>query len=130
MLQFLVVNEKLALSGRSQEWHFLCGLQHDNVLPCLRVFPVPSPAHARRVMCMVSPLCDADLGAAIDSQWVNTAFREPPSEAERVSLAKQLTSGLAYLHENDVAHRDIKPGNILLKGRKPLIADFGNTNPN
>ena len=32
---------------------------------------------------------------------------------------------LAYAHQLDIKHRDIKPGNILIKGSDPYLADFG-----
>ena len=47
-----------------------------------------------------------------------------------VVLMKQIASGVAFLHNKDVVHRDIKPGNILLK-LSPIrhavvkLGDFG-----
>ena len=111
--------------GRKQEWEFLEHLQHEAVLPCLRAFLVPSPASSRQVVCMVTPLCASDLCEAIQTKWVNTDFAGVVTPAQRLTLAAQLCSGLAYLHMSRVAHRDIKPGNVLVQGRKLLIADLG-----
>jgi cell division cycle 2-like len=46
------------------------------------------------------------------------------SESKRILF--QLTSGVAYLHENWILHRDLKTSNLLLNNRGQLkIADFG-----
>ena len=38
---------------------------------------------------------------------------------------KQIVSGVEYLHDEGILHRDIKLGNILMKGDTVKIADFG-----
>ncbi|OHT12724.1 CAMK family protein kinase [Tritrichomonas foetus] len=43
-----------------------------------------------------------------------------------VEVGKQIVHALCYCHEKGVAHRDIKPGNILLDNlARPRVADFG-----
>ncbi len=127
--QFVTLPEQrlaaAAVSGRLQEWEFLLGLRHPAVLPCVHAFEAPSPANAFCVVCMITPQGDCDLGAAIEARWSNTAFDGHVSVPERLQLAAQLCAGLAYLHEHRVAHRDIKPGNVLLAGRALLLADLG-----
>ncbi|KTW31615.1 hypothetical protein T552_00253 [Pneumocystis carinii B80] len=47
------------------------------------------------------------------------------------SFIKDIASGLTFLHENDMIHRDLKPGNCLLQSTKKslypraLVSDFG-----
>ena len=38
---------------------------------------------------------------------------------------KQICAGLSYLHGKKVAHRDIDPRNIMLKGDVIKLVDFG-----
>lgn len=51
---------------------------------------------------------------------------EPFLTSEVKTLLQQLTSGVAYLHNNWILHRDLKTSNLLLNNRGQLkIADFG-----
>jgi len=44
-----------------------------------------------------------------------------------VTIMAQVLDGLDYAHHQDIIHRDIKPGNILMESRskRPIILDFG-----
>ena len=49
------------------------------------------------------------------------------SDNDSLAVMKQIMSGINYLHSEDIVHRDIKPGNILVASENPLLlhlADF------
>jgi serine/threonine protein kinase/Flp pilus assembly protein TadD len=52
--------------------------------------------------------------------------RGTPSLRDALDLAIQIAGGLAAAHAQNIVHRDIKPGNIILsKDHLPKIVDFG-----
>jgi glycogen synthase kinase 3 beta len=40
-------------------------------------------------------------------------------------ISYPIIRGLLYIHSRGICHRDIKPHNILLKGKNAVICDFG-----
>jgi serine/threonine protein kinase len=51
---------------------------------------------------------------------------EPPQHPSDLSQFHGcLAAGVRWLHEHDIRHKDIKPGNILIHGTTVLICDFG-----
>lgn len=63
-----------------------------------------------------------DLGQMIRAQG-------PPTMVEALEIIEQVASGLADAHDAGLVHRDIKPGNVLVRRRpgaiRAYLADFG-----
>ncbi|MCB9743373.1 MAG: protein kinase, partial [Alphaproteobacteria bacterium] len=47
----------------------------------------------------------------------------PPEEAARVTA--QLARALQHAHSRGLIHRDVKPGNVIFDGERPVLTDFG-----
>ncbi|MDR6975902.1 hypothetical protein J2X68_002590 [Streptomyces sp. 3330] len=70
-------------------------------------------------------------------QWLATEYVPAPSLADWVaahgplprtallSLAAELCGALQAVHQAGLAHRDVKPGNVLLARDRPRLIDFG-----
>ncbi|KAH7070246.1 kinase-like domain-containing protein [Paraphoma chrysanthemicola] len=66
-----------------------------------------------------SPVADRDLAQLLDSDLTRREV-----EMLRHSIGC-ITSALAYLHQLDIRHEDLKPSNILVHGFNVLLTDFG-----
>eukprot|EP01128_Nolandella_sp_AFSM9_P003286 TRINITY_DN139_c1_g6_i2.p1 TRINITY_DN139_c1_g6~~TRINITY_DN139_c1_g6_i2.p1 ORF type:complete len:558 (+),score=129.46 TRINITY_DN139_c1_g6_i2:35-1675(+) len=74
---------------------------------------------------LVFEFMDHDLAGLLDSSAKNFI-----GEAQAKCYMKQLFEGLAYLHRNNILHRDIKASNLLVNNEGILkIADFGLARP-
>lgn len=51
--------------------------------------------------------------------------RGPLNPLQLARLARGLGNALASMHHEDVVHRDLKPGNVMMRGDEPCIIDFG-----
>ena len=47
------------------------------------------------------------------------------TEHEKYQIGHDIYSGLAFLHDNRLLHRDIKSANVLLTNKRAVITDFG-----
>lgn len=62
-------------------------------------------------------------GGSLDGAVEDGRYRNDP--AAGLDLLIEIGKALAEVHGLDVAHRDLKPGNILLGRERPLLVDFG-----
>ncbi|KAF5349239.1 hypothetical protein D9756_009417 [Leucocoprinus leucothites] len=90
-------------------------LQHTNVLPFYGVYRLEHPTHNR--ICLVSPW----MGNGNVDEYL---AREP--NADRMSLIRDIASGLKYLHTQNIVHGDLKGANVLVDSSgRACLADFG-----
>lgn len=83
----------------------------------------------------VARIIDGNGQAAVP--FIVTEFIEGPTLTARIRkqgplnplalarLARGLGNALASMHHEDVVHRDLKPGNVMMRGDEPCIIDFG-----
>ena len=83
-------------------------LDHQNVTKILDV------EKNENIVWMIMPFCE--LGD------LNNFYKTRDNSADKNSeVMKQIMMGITYLHRQDIVHRDIKPGNILVASENPLI---------
>lgn len=62
----------------------------------------------------------------IEGPTLETRLRSGPlNRNEAVKLGRDLLDAVEAVHDADTVHRDVKPGNIFLQGRRAMLADFG-----
>ena len=98
----------------TQDLDRLLQLDHPNVLKILNIEKNGS------IIWMIMPLCElGDLNYFYKTREV--------LEETKIEGMRQIAAGIKYLHGQDVVHRDVKPGNILVTSENPfqiLLADF------
>jgi serine/threonine protein kinase len=104
-----ILNHSFNLETRA-----LVHVDHPNILKIYDYF------QHNNYCCLILEYCS---GGSLQS---SIAPHRGLSEEKLLRYLPQITSALAYIHHNNIAHLDIKPGNILIDnyGRSKL-ADFG-----
>jgi serine/threonine-protein kinase len=88
-------------------------LQHPHILP------VHDSGEADGLLYFVMPFIEGESLA----DRLTREGQLPVDEA--VTIASKVGGALHAAHVQGVIHRDVKPGNILLQGGEPIVADFG-----
>ncbi|KAF1780264.1 Protein kinase-like domain [Phytophthora cactorum] len=106
-------------------------LQHGNVLPLEAAEVRRSQGHAEKEALMLFPLASR---GSLQTLLEQTASRGTAAftESECLQFFAKLVDAVAALHALGFAHRDLKPGNILLSDvepMEPLLMDFGSVAP-
>ena len=99
-----------------QELNFWVVLDHNNILPLLRI---------GRLNYRLAAIMPWLQGTLEDELSLNTTF----SEEDALDVALQISEGLQYAYEKyQLVHLDLKPANVLVRSREPLsvqISDWG-----
>ncbi|KAF4985695.1 hypothetical protein FDECE_16385 [Fusarium decemcellulare] len=103
-----------------REIQILKDCQHRNIVSMEEVVVGDDVSRPDNSLFLVLEFVEHDLKSILED------MPEPFLSSEVKRLLLQLTSGIAYLHDNWILHRDLKTSNLLLNNRGQLkIADFG-----
>ena len=103
------------LSDFMVEIEILNELHHENIIKLLDAYYHDSK------LWMLLEYCD---GGALDSIIVD--LEKGLTEKQIAYVCREMCRGLVYLHRNNIIHRDLKAGNVLLTGDGYVkLADFG-----
>jgi eukaryotic-like serine/threonine-protein kinase len=96
-----------------REIRILGRLRHPNILPLLH------SSEAGGSLYYVAPYI---AGSSLQKRL---AREGPLPIGDVVRIARDVAAALDYAHSQDVIHRDVKPGNVLLDDDRALVCDFG-----
>lgn len=121
----ITCNRHLKKEDAVTEVEHLLRLQHAHIVRLVGTYTI-----RRQLAILLYPAADWDLDAFLDDQLeIAEALQESNARAlERFFGC--LANAMAFIHEHNVKHMDIKPKNILVKQRaigvyRVYIADFG-----
>ncbi len=100
----------------SREIQTLKAVCHPNVVELLQVY---EPYGERRATVLAFMEADSDLGDVLRRRR-GLGPDEQLSDGTRRGIAVQLLAALGHVHHRGMIHRDVKPGNILVRFGEPL----------
>jgi serine/threonine-protein kinase len=87
-------------------------LHHPNILPLL------DSGEGAGSLYFITPYISGSLQLRLEQDG-------PLPLSEVISIARDIASALDHAREQDVIHRDVKPGNVLLEQERAVVCDFG-----
>src|SRR6266566_267499 len=96
-----------------REIQLAASLQHPHIVPLL------AAGHADDLVYYTMPLIEGE------SLRAKLAHQGELPIAEAVRILRDVADALAYAHAHGVAHRDIKPDNVLITNHHAVVTDFG-----
>ncbi|TGZ67151.1 hypothetical protein CRM22_004944 [Opisthorchis felineus] len=118
----LVVKEVLNNSKENEqtlirEVSVLRNLKHPNILTCLAIVV------RNKRLCLVTEYIDR---GSVHQILLDSPEEQPPSFCTRVSFARDIATGMAFIHENNIVHRDLTTHNCLARqDGSVVVSDFG-----
>ena len=99
-----------------QECKFLSQIKHPNIVQYLGTFSDPDT----KAPVLIMELMDESL-----TNFLHSAAEPVPYNLQ-VDITHDIAIALAYLHSNNIIHRDLSSNNVLLlAGRRAKVSDFG-----
>ena len=100
-----------------QECSFLSAIRHPNIVQYLGSYQDPET----QLPVLLMELMDDSLTKFLEQS------QEPLSFHTQVNICHDIALALAYLHSNDILHRDLSSNNVLLigAGNRAKVTDFG-----
>ena len=107
------VAAELSVERFRREIHLAAKLQHPHIVPLLSAGEVDGAPY------FTMPFVE---GESLRARLSRVGALPVP---EVVRILREVVSALGYAHKHGVAHRDIKPDNIMLTDEFALVTDFG-----
>ena len=99
-----------------QECTFLESIRHPHIVQYLGVTTDPDS----RLLVLLMELLDENLTKMLEHS------PQPPAYHVQVDICHDIALAVAYLHSNDIIHRDLSSNNVLIIAkRKAKVTDFG-----
>src|SRR5213594_3280955 len=96
-----------------REIQLAASLQHPHIVPLL------AAGQAEELLYYTMPLIEGE------SLRAKLAREGALPISDTVRMLRDVVDALAYAHRHDVAHRDIKPDNVLISDHHAVVTDFG-----